>query len=242
VAAIGEAVKRGDGDATAELYRRTVARGRRTAGMWCASSDVDDAVADGFVRALGSFEQLKDPAAVERWIIRCVARAAIDLSRRRARLRPSGAALDLDLDRTTSSPSAADDALAAFDRLALRRALADLPEHHRQVLCLRYHGGLSVREIAEQLGAPEGTLRRRCMEASRVLAQTFLRSQLRPASGPCAPITQLLCRGARRELSRASTRKVADHLRRCPACRARHDAIGELVAQLDVPRRPDNRR
>jgi RNA polymerase sigma-70 factor (ECF subfamily) len=192
-------------------------------------------VSDGFVRALASFGQLRDPAAVEGWIMRCISRAAIDLSRRRARLRPYGAAVDLALERTAPMPSAADGALAAMDRLVLRRTVAELPERHRELLRLRFHDGLTIREIAARSGTPEGTLRRRGMEASRLLEQTFLRSLLTPASGPCAPITKLLCRGARRELSGPSTQKVAAHLRRCPGCRARRDELGELLAHLRRP-------
>jgi hypothetical protein len=122
-----------------------------------------------------------------------------------------------------------------MDRLVVRRAVAELPERHRELLRLRFHDGLSVREIAARSGTPEGTLRRRCMEASRLLEQTLLRSLLTPASGACAPITQLLCRGARRELSAPSTRKVVAHLRRCPGCRARRDELGELLADLRQP-------
>jgi RNA polymerase sigma-70 factor (ECF subfamily) len=232
VDALAEAVKGGDREALGELYRRMVARARRTAAARCDPPDVDDAVSDGFVHALASFDQLRDPAAVERWIMRCISRAAIDISRRRARLRPCGSALDLELQRTAPSPSAADGALAAIDRLVVRRAVAELPERHRQLLRLRFHDGLSVREIAARSGTPEGTLRRRCMEASRLLEQTLLRSLLTPALGPCAPITQLLCRSARRELSVPSTRRVAAHLRGCPGCRARRDELGELVAEL----------
>jgi RNA polymerase sigma factor (sigma-70 family) len=201
-------------------------------------------VADGFARALGSLEQLRDPASVEGWIMRCIARAAIDLSRRSARLRPYGTAFDLDRARpaaSAASPCAAEAALITFEWLAVRRAMAEIPDRHRELLCLRFQAGLSVREIAERLGAPEGTLRRRCMEASRTLEQTFLRAQLRPAFGACAPITQLLCRGARRELSPASTRKVAAHLRHCPGCRARHDELTALVAGLRRRRTTANR-
>jgi RNA polymerase sigma-70 factor (ECF subfamily) len=232
VDALAEAAKGGDREAVGELYRRIVSRARRTAAARCDPPDVDDAVSDGFIRALASFEQLRDPAAVERWIMRCISRAAIDLSRRRARLRPCGAAPDLDLERVASSPSAADGALAAIDRLLVRRAVAELPERHRHLLRLRFHDGLSVREIAARSGTPEGTLRRRSMEAARLLEQTLLRSLLTPASGPCAPITELLCRGARRELPVRSTRKVAAHLRRCPGCAARRDELGELLAGL----------
>jgi RNA polymerase sigma factor (sigma-70 family) len=221
----------GDNEAAGELFRRIRDRARRRAAGWCDRRDLDDAVAEGFARALASLAQLREPAAVEHWILRCVARAAIDQSRRAARQRPSGMALDLD-SRVAPGPSAADAALAARDRLALRQALDEVPEHHRRLLDLRFGHGLTVREIAEQLGAPEGTLRRHCVEASRLLEQGFLRRQLCPAAGPCAPVTRLLCKGARRELSGPATRTVSAHLQYCGGCRRRRDELGSLMAGL----------
>jgi RNA polymerase sigma factor (sigma-70 family) len=182
IAALAVQARQGDGDAMAELFWRLRSRAGRTAASWCDRSEVDDAVAEGFTRALGSLHQLRNPAAAERWVLRCVARAAIDLSRRAARQRPSGSAADFD-SRFAPSPSAADSALAASDRRALWRAFADIPEHHQRLLQLRFHHGLSIREIALQMGAPEGTLRRQCTDAIWLLEQGFLRHQLCPASG-----------------------------------------------------------
>jgi RNA polymerase sigma factor (sigma-70 family) len=232
-AALALRAKDGGADASAELFRRLRRKGRLTAACWCDPSEVDDAVAEGFTRAFASLHQLRKPVAVESWILRCVARAAIDLSRRAARQRPSGSAADLDW-RFAPSPSAADAAMVASERTALRRAWADVPDHHRQLLDLRFNRGLSVREIARQLGAPEGTLRRHCMEATRLLEQGFLRYQLRPASGTCAPITRLLCRGVRGQLSAPATRTVTAHLSYCRGCRQRRDELGVLVAGLNA--------
>jgi RNA polymerase sigma factor (sigma-70 family) len=231
-AALALRAKDGGADATAELFRRLSTKGRLTAASWCHPSEVDDAVAEGFTRAFASFPQLRQPAAVESWILRCVARAAMDLSRRAARQRPSGSAADLDW-RFAPSPSAADAAMVAWDRIALRRAWADVPDRHRQLLDLRFNHGLSVREIALQMGAPEGTLRRHCMEATRLLEQGFLCHQLCPPSGTCAPVTRLLCRGVRRQLSGPATRTVTAHLRYCRGCRQRRDELGVLVAGLN---------
>ena len=45
------------------------------------------------------------------------------------------------------------------DRVALAGALATLPDQHRRVLVLHYLADQSVRDIAEQIGVPEGTVK-----------------------------------------------------------------------------------
>ncbi|MFF5172404.1 RNA polymerase sigma factor [Micromonospora sp. NPDC000089] len=45
------------------------------------------------------------------------------------------------------------------DRVALTRALATLPTNQRRAIVLHHLAQLSVAEIAEQVGAPEGTVR-----------------------------------------------------------------------------------
>lgn len=43
----------------------------------------------------------------------------------------------------------------------VRRALAALSDGEREAITLAYFGGYSYREVAEQLGAPEGTIKSR---------------------------------------------------------------------------------
>ena len=45
------------------------------------------------------------------------------------------------------------------DVLAVRSAVAGLPERQRAALVLRYYGGLSLAETAEALGCAEGTVK-----------------------------------------------------------------------------------
>jgi RNA polymerase sigma-70 factor, ECF subfamily len=47
----------------------------------------------------------------------------------------------------------------------VRRALAGLPAHYREVVVLRHYEGLKFREIGDVLGIPEGTVKSRMAEA-----------------------------------------------------------------------------
>ena len=187
------AAQAGDGEAAAELYRRAHGPARRAARAFCREADADDAVAEGLWRALRRIDQLREPAAVEGWMVRCVVRAAIDLSRTRSRQWASADVEAMCERATPAGPSAAEAALSSLDRATMAAAMAQLAPGPRQLLSLRYEAGLSVADIASALGRPAGTVRRQCVEARRVAGQRFLRCQLGPASGDCSRVSEWLC-------------------------------------------------
>jgi hypothetical protein len=63
------------------------------------------------------------------------------------------------------SPSGAVDFPSAMARQAIDEAMNELPTQHRQVVKLAYFGGLTNRQIAQQLGLTVGGVRRRLSES-----------------------------------------------------------------------------
>ncbi len=57
------------------------------------------------------------------------------------------------------------------DAIVLRHAIGELPELHRETFVLREVDQLSVRETAQVLGVPEGTVKSRCAEARAILVR-----------------------------------------------------------------------
>ena len=55
------------------------------------------------------------------------------------------------------------------DVVFVRRAVLDLPDRQRQAIVLRYFADLSVRETADQLGCPEGTVKTLVHQAVKAL-------------------------------------------------------------------------
>lgn len=61
----------------------------------------------------------------------------------------------------TTAPDLADAALAGFDTARVRAAVARLPEAQRRALELAYFQGRTYRQVAVELGIPEGTAKSR---------------------------------------------------------------------------------
>ncbi len=100
------------------------------------------------------------------WLTTGVKRVPID--RRRAR----GAESQLK-EVLLGAPSGAVDFSSAMARQAVDEAMNELPTQHRQVVKLAYFGGLTNREIAQQLGLSVGGVRRRLNESLAIVA-TYL--------------------------------------------------------------------
>ena len=132
-------------------------------------TDAEDATHDAFVAAWRDWATLRDREKVDAWFGRILVHRCRDLLRRRKR-RPvvdvSAELLDL--------PARGDLSLEAADREAIGRGFASLEADQRICLVLRYYADLSVRQIAEQTGVPEGTVKSRLHRALRELRITLI--------------------------------------------------------------------
>ena len=116
--------------------------------------------ADKFDASRGSFGP---------WFCRIVHNLAIDMVRRERRLVPSDTQADLALwaDQSGSGEH------LVLDRMVVEEGFAALPEEQRQVLQLSYFDGLKIREIAEQMQIPEGTVKSRMRLGLERMRQTL---------------------------------------------------------------------
>lgn len=132
--------------------------------------EAQDAVHDAFLTALFRLGEVRDAAAVGRWLAAIVrSRCLMELRRRRthAAAVPPGEA-----ERVAA-------AQAAVERHALRdwlwTALGGLSEPLRIAVMLRYFGSYgSYQELAAILGVPVGTVRSRLAEAKHRLGELLL--------------------------------------------------------------------
>ncbi|MFF3691385.1 sigma-70 family RNA polymerase sigma factor [Streptomyces sp. NPDC002187] len=129
----------------------------------------EDLVQEALLRAWRHADRLISTQGLTRpWLFTAVRRLAIDGFRaRRARpveLCPS----DLDVDVV---PDIGERTLTAQ---VLKRAMAELVPHHREILVHRYYLDRSVEDTAAELKLPIGTVKSRTSHASRALRQALM--------------------------------------------------------------------
>lgn len=129
------------------LWKFLLARG-------CDRETAYDLLADAFFHFVQSV--CRDPRAPVALLYRIAVNLRID-AHRRDKVRLADSTEDLD---GLPAPTAETD-----DHAQVRALVKTLPEAEQNLLLLRYWIGLSHKEVAQTLGMPEGTVRRRCAEA-----------------------------------------------------------------------------
>lgn len=130
-----------------------------------SAADADDVFQETFTRVYERIDSLRDDDAFRPWLAQLTRRFCID------RLRAGSRDAELDVD---SLGEEADDELVRLEEaLAVRDALATLPEHCREILDRFFTRDQSYRAIGEALELPPGTIASRI---SRCLGR--LREQL----------------------------------------------------------------
>lgn len=120
--------------------------------------DVDDVAQDALVAILRGLSGYRAEGPFEAWVDRVVARTALTALRARRR-RPAVAADDLPEIALVPDPGAPPDEYTMRRRTV--RLLDALPDEQREVLVLHHAVGLTVPEVAAEIGAPSETVRSR---------------------------------------------------------------------------------
>jgi len=123
----------------------------------------EDVAQEAFVTAWRELDRLRDGDRVGTWVAGIARNLAANAARQRARR--EGA----DVPQPSAVPTPEDEALAREDRELLRRALAEVPEQHRETLVLYYMEGESVSAIAEALGIREDLVKQRLSRGRKAL-------------------------------------------------------------------------
>jgi RNA polymerase sigma-70 factor (ECF subfamily) len=130
---------------------------------WAAAEDVTALAFERAYRRRRTFDRRRGEERA--WLFGIARNAALDELRRRRRLATLAAEPE-DLDAVPAQ----DDADVSLRRTTVQTALRALPPRERELIALKFHGGLSNGELARVLGISEsnaGTLLYRTMEKLR---------------------------------------------------------------------------
>lgn len=161
--------QRGDVNAFEGLYRQNVGRVHalclRMTGDPVAAEELTQSV---WVRAWERLGTFRGESAFSTWIHRLAVNVVLSERRSESRRRDRIEFTDMadELDRGTPPP-------ATETRLALERAVADLPEGARTVFVLHDVEGYRHADIAEKLGTAVGTVKSQLHRARRLLREAL---------------------------------------------------------------------
>ena len=120
--------------------------------LYCGDADVAEELAqEALMRAVRDWRKVEKMDSPEAWVHRVAVNLANSFFRRRAAEARAKKRLGAEAEKTIPPVRAED--------VALRQAVAALPRRQKAALVLRYFAGFSVRETAEALACPEGTIK-----------------------------------------------------------------------------------
>jgi RNA polymerase sigma-70 factor (ECF subfamily) len=131
------------------------------------AADAEELAQDVFVKMIEKLDQLRQPAAFPGWIKQIAVRLTQNFLRRRVLLLEQDDLIGR-TEGTEVSPLAS--ALTGERESSVRQGLGRLRDLDRQTLEAFYIDGKSIVEIADQLEAPVGTIKRRLHVARQRLA------------------------------------------------------------------------
>lgn len=173
-------LRQGDIDALAELYekyRRPIFR-----VVWAITRDqgvAEDILQESFLRLFTHADQIRTDMPVGPWLYRVAVNQSYTWAQRHGR---SSSVLDSVLERLTAPLVSPPDRLAERREMqeTVQQAISKLPFDRQVVVVLFYLENLSLKEIADILQVPEGTVKSRLHYAREALRDLLVERRTAP--------------------------------------------------------------
>jgi RNA polymerase sigma-70 factor (ECF subfamily) len=123
-------------------------------------AEAEDVAQESFLKAYSQLRSLRQPSRFAGWLSRITLQQCSNTIRGRIRCRSAlgcKATGIEELDNKVANPC--NDRLTESQRYFIRERIQRLPEKFRKLIVMRFVGGLSAVQIAEQLGKRPGTVR-----------------------------------------------------------------------------------
>lgn len=133
-------------------------------GLLRSEADREDAVQETILRAWEKLPKLRQEKHFETWVVRILINQCHAIGRR--------------IGRTVSAEDILPEEIAQPPKeRQLRDAILHLPSDYRSVIVLHYIEGYGVREIAEMLDLPVGTVKSKLYRAREILKRELEEAQ-----------------------------------------------------------------
>jgi len=142
--------------------------------MLMSRPDAEDVVQDTFVVAFEKIDRVRDPQAINSWILRIAVRLVHRRFRRTRLLRKLGLYSECQIDGYEASACAGADLETRGELALLERALSRLSAGKRVAWTLRYVEGMAIEEVAQACDCSPATVKRRIGRAD-----SFVRAHLK---------------------------------------------------------------
>ncbi|NLO05467.1 MAG: sigma-70 family RNA polymerase sigma factor [candidate division WS1 bacterium] len=144
--------------------------------------EAEDVTQEAFLRAYRSLPRFRGASSFHTWLYRIASNLAIDVVRKRKRSEPTYSldepleSEDGEYDREIPDSNLSPESRTSTreTRLAVRRAIMDLPEKLRDVMILYELQGETYEDIAEILDVPLGTVKSRLFNARNRLKGSLM--------------------------------------------------------------------
>lgn len=113
-------------------------------------ADALEAIQETVCRVWVKRKSLKDAKFFSTWMIRILINVCMDERKKRKREAPSRAGVFNNVATDGQEPA---------ERIGMEEQLAKLPPNYRMVIVLKYYRDMTITQIAEMMGKPDGTIR-----------------------------------------------------------------------------------
>jgi RNA polymerase sigma-70 factor (ECF subfamily) len=139
-----------------EVWEQTAVKMRAYIFCICTDrDDVDDLTQECYMRAIRNWEQFDGKGSRQAWLFTIARRTCIDWFRTKSKR------LQISLDNLNEFQEVASEKGKADDIEAVWEKIKSLHKEYKEILYLRFAGGLNYAEIAKTLDIPMGTVRSR---------------------------------------------------------------------------------
>jgi RNA polymerase sigma factor (sigma-70 family) len=223
------AVRGGDADAYGELFSRHVEAARRLGRQLVSGPDVDDLVAEAFVKVFLVLRRGGGPdLAFRAYLLTAVRRLHVDRIRTASRLHTTD-----DLSPYDPGMPFRDTAVEGFENATAARAFASLPERWQTVLWHTEVEGQRPADVGLLLGMSANSVSALAYRAREGLRQAFLSMHVRETQDDaCAWTHERLGAYLRTGVSRRDRARIEGHLEECRPCAAIYLELADVNSSL----------